>query len=192
MYDLPTTVNIEGESFDIRNNADYRMILDCFNALNDEELTKQERIYACLIIFYADINCIEDLSKLPDINKAIEGMYRFFNFNEEETTQNQLKLIDWDKDSTMVCSAINKVAGKEVRAVDYMHWWTFMGYYMAVGESVLSTVVGIRHKILTGKKLEDYEKKFKRDNPSYFTWNSKTADQTEAENWVQNMWNGGD
>ena len=49
----------------------------------------------------------------------------------------------------------------EVRTVPYMHWWTFLGYYMAIDrEDLYGTVLTIRHKKATGKKLEKYEKEF--------------------------------
>lgn len=64
-----------------------------------------------------------------------------------------------------------------------------MGYYMSIGEGSLSTIVSIRDKIMTGKKLEKYESKFKRDNPQYFNWNKNTVEQKEAEDWVKDIWN---
>ena len=54
MYEIPTTIELDGKEFNIRNNGDYRTILDCFNALQDAELNKQERLFASLIIFYQD------------------------------------------------------------------------------------------------------------------------------------------
>ena len=88
----------------------------------------------------------------------------------------------------MIVSAINNVAGKEVRAEEYIHWWTFVSYYMAIGESTLSTVVSIRHKMMTSEKLEKWETKYKRENSQYFVWNSKTVEEKEAEAWVLAQW----
>ena len=78
MYEIPTSITIEGQTFAIRNRGDYRVILDCFSALNDTELDSQERMIACLIIFYADINSVEDISNLPNQEEAIMKMYDFF------------------------------------------------------------------------------------------------------------------
>ena len=99
--------------------------------------------------------------------------------------------MDWKQDSQLICSAINKVANMEVRNVEYMHWWTFMGYYMAIGECPYSTILSIRDKIISGKKLEKHEKEFKQKNPRYFTWNSKTTEQQEADAWLKEVWNSG-
>ena len=35
MYELPTSITLKGIEHPIRNDGDYRMVLDCFNALND-------------------------------------------------------------------------------------------------------------------------------------------------------------
>lgn len=196
MYTLPTTVKIRDNDFKIRNKGDFRMVLDCFNALQDANLTQQERVISSLIIFYDDVHSYEDLCVLfkddEDLKLAIEKMYNFFNCNQKEVGAKQnYKLIDWDNDSQIICSAINNVANIEIRSLEYLHWWTFMGYYISIGESVLSTVVSIRHKIATGKKLEKYEKDFKKDNPNYFNFDYRTSEQREEDAKFRAMWEGG-
>ena len=193
MYEIPTKIFIEGEEFPIRNNGDYRMVLDCFKALQDAELNPKERVFCSLLIFYENINSIADINKFPDLEVAVKEMYNFFNCGKDQSVGKRMKhrLIDWDKDSQMICSAINKVANKEVRAEPYIHWWTFMGYYSAVGESLLANVLTIRDKLMRGKKLEKHEKEFKRDNPEYFVWNARTTDDEEADRLFNELWNNG-
>lgn len=193
MYEIPTKIFIEGEEFPIRNRGDYRMVLDCFKALQDAELNPKERVFCSLLIFYEDINSIADINKFPDLETAITEMYNFFNCGKDQSVGKRMRhrLIDWDKDSQMICSAINKVANTEVRAEPYIHWWTFMGYYSAVGESLLSTVLSIRDKLSRGKKLEKYEREFKNENPEYFVWNARTIDDEEADKLFNELWNNG-
>ncbi|MBR3644998.1 MAG: hypothetical protein IKN54_01135 [Lachnospiraceae bacterium] len=191
MYDIPTSIQVDGEEYTIRNRGDYRVILDCFAALEDSELNEQERLWACLIIFLEDCNDIEDVAQLDNIPEIVNQMYLFFNCGTESGVGKKVnhKLIDWDKDSQLICSAVNKVANKEIRLEPYIHWWTFMGYYTAIGESPLSTIISIRDKMLSGKKLEKYEKEFRRDNPQFFVWNSSTVAQTEADKLAKELWN---
>ena len=125
------------------------------------------------------------------VKQLVEKMFWFFNCGQEESKRSSPRLINWDKDEQLVCSAVNKVASKEIRAEKYIHWWTFMGYYLAVGDSALSTVVSIRYKITHNEKLEKHERKFREENPQYFNWDNKTAQQHEAEDWVLQMWNKG-
>ena len=189
MFELPTEIEINGEYYKIRKRGDYRMVLDVFSVLEDYTLTQTERILSALIIFYEDVNSIEEASSLPDMQEAVSKMFEFFNADRPAGKSSERKLIDWETDSAMIASAVNNVAGKEIRAEEYIHWWTFIGYYMAIGESTLSTVVSIRDKTLRGKKLEKWEKEFKRDNPQYFQWNHKTENDLEAEEWLKSVWN---
>jgi len=192
MYELPTTIEIKGQQFTVRNRGDYRTVIDCFKLLEDPECTKEERILACLVGFYEEINDVDDLSKFGDIIEAYQKMVWFFNCGqpEEYSNQSNAKLIDWEKDSMLICSAVNKVANTEIRAEKYIHWWTFMGYYMGIGECALSTIVSIRSKKSKGKKLEKYEQQFVRENPQYF-WNNQTLEEREFEAEIRKMWNNG-
>lgn len=194
MYCLPTTINIDNSKYAICKKGNYNMVLDCFEALNDSELCESERLTAALTIFYGDVT---DPGDIPLIFKGDEGviiaikkMFEFFNCGRSNIgAQLPYKLIDWTEDGQIICAAVNSVAGKEIRAEPYIHWWTFMGWFCSIGESVLSTVCSIRKKIITGQKLEKYEKEFKRDNPEYFIWNSKTAEQQEDERAIIDLWN---
>lgn len=194
MYEIPTSIQLEKQSYPIRNQGDYRMVLDCFKALNDQELSLEERIYASLIIFYEDMEDIEDLERFEDLEEAVRQMYIFFNCGVDlsEDERRNPRLIDWEKDEQIICSAVNNVAGSEVRALPYLHWWTFMGYYLAIGESPLATIVSIRSKIANHEKLEKYERKFQHDNPQYFKMDFRTEEDKRYDEMVKQIWNKGD
>lgn len=196
MYTIPISVDVGGRELKIRNKGDYRIVLDCFSALNDLELNTEERLFASLIIFYEDFEDLMDFQNIEEeeLSTAVIKMYEFFNCGEDSQNAKKVpyKLVDWDGDAQMICSAINKVANTEIRSVEYMHWWTFMGYYSAIGECPLATVIHIRDKIMRGSKLEKNEREFKYDNPQYFIWNSKTVEQQEAEDMIKQLWNSGD
>ena len=193
MYRLPTKVTVDDLEFNIRERGDFRMVLDCFKALQDEELSEDYRVLASLLIFYNEFNDFEDLRVYePQLNELVKEMYRFINGGEEQSpgAERDVSLVDWEQDSQLVCAAINNVANQEIRSVEYLHWWTFLGYYMSIGQSVLSTVVSIRDKIAHHKKLEQWEKDFKKNNPKYFVWR-QTAQEQDLNNLVRDIWNKG-
>jgi len=193
MYELPTSIDIDGEPFKIRDNGDFRMVLHCFEVLNAEDLNDREKIIAALMIFYEKLNTVESVLALKHVEDAIKNMFVFINCGqEEESKKAEATLIDWEKDSMLITSAINNVAGKEIRAEKYLHWWTFIGYYMAIGECPLSNIVAIRYKIAKGKKLEKHEKKFRDENPQYFNIDTRSVEQKQADNYINDLWNGGD
>lgn len=191
MYSIPTSIYIDGTEYRIRNNGDFRVILDCFQALGDIELTAKERLLAGLIIFYDDFSTIDDLEELP-VEQLVTEMYKFFNCGSDNVgSKTEKKLIDWEQDEQLICSAVNRVSGKEIRLEPYIHWWTFMGYFTAIGESPISTIISIRDKISRGTKLEKHERKYRNENPQYFIWNNKTIEEQEADKLVKEIWNSG-
>ena len=195
MYQLQKSVVIDDIQFNIRDDGDFRMVLDCFKALTDETMGEDLRVLASLLIFYNELESYENLTRLSEylVRKLIEEMYRFFNCGQDKSpgVRTDHNLIDWEQDEQIICASINKVANQEIRAIPYVHWWTFMGYYMGIGESVLSTVVSIRDKIVRHKKLEKWEQEFKKNNPGYFNWKSTTTEDREIENIIRELWNQG-
>lgn len=156
---LPETLDVGGTHFSIR--TDYRVILNIFQAFNDPELSDKEKCYVCLKCLYVDFEQIPP----ENLQEAIEKAYWFCDGGDRiKSSKPTPKLIDWKQDERIIFSAINKVAGTEVRAVEHMHWWTFLGYFFEIGEGTLSTVVAIRHKRMQGKKLEKGEQEFYKQN----------------------------
>ena len=191
MYNIPTSITVSDKEYRIRNNGDFRVILDCFQALSDIELTAQERLLAALIIFYEDFDTIENISS-DDTEQLVLSMFKFFNCNSESSnTGPNKKLIDWEQDEQLICSAINKVCNKEIRLEPYVHWWTFLGYFAAIGDAPISTIMQIRDKIISGKKLERHEREYRMNNPQYFIWNHKSIEEQEAEKLVKEIWDSG-
>lgn len=190
MYEIPTSITVDGSKFHIRNDGDYRVVLDCFSALQDAELDTKERVLVCLLIFYDTFTAVSDLYQCTQLNELVEEMYKFFNCGTEQTqgTHSNYKLIDWEQDAQLISSAVNAVAHTEIRSEPYIHWWTFMGYYTAIGECPLSTIITIRHKLVTQQKLEKYERKFRADNPQYFVWRSVSVEKNDADQLLKELW----
>ena len=194
MYELPTTVDIDGNVFHIRRKGDFRVILGCFAALQDDELDKEYKILTAIIIFYEEFDSLEDTNKYSEfLEKLALEMFKFINCgqNNQRGAESEISLINWEDDSQIICAAVNNVAKQEVRILEYLHWWTFLGYYMSVGQSVLSTVVSIRDKVYRGKKLDKWEQDFKKENPQFFVRKQPTIER-EFEEELRNLWNGGD
>jgi hypothetical protein len=196
MFELPTSVFIDGTEYPIRNKGDFRMVLDCFVALDDSELDSDYRVLTSLLIFYDGMQNEEDVWRIfgkEHIEEAIKKMFEFFNCNQPNAAGavTKHKLVNWETDAQLIAGAVNKVANKEVRAESYLHWWTFMGYYLNIGDSAFSTIVGIRNKVKTGKKLEKHEQEFKRDNPQYFVWDSQTTEDIQMNDYLRELWENG-
>lgn len=160
-WDLPLNVDINGNLHPIRNKCDYRVVLDAICALNDVDLTNDEKIKCALLIFY------EDISKIDDFETAVKEMFRIINGGETEDNSQEQKpsLMDWEHDFPQIAPPVSRVLGYDVRTPDrYCHFWTFLGAYMEIGECNFSTIVSIRSKRLKGKKLDDWENEYIREH----------------------------
>ena len=195
MFELPTTITVNGKEYPIRNKGDYRMVFDCFSALTDDELDISYRAITALIIFIDGFETIEDvMSEFPTqeiFNEAVHQMYLWFNCGQEEVggVHTSKGVVDWEQDQQLIAGAINAVSHIEIRSLLYLHWWTFLGYYFNIGEGAFSTIVSIRSKISKGKKLEKHEQDFKRSNPQYFvSRQKKTAEELSFEDELRKLW----
>lgn len=152
---LPTAIKIKGVNYKIR--TDYRDILRIVLAFNDDDLTDREKIYVCLKQLYIDL----DTMPTEHIEEAYKAAVSFIDCNMEKDKKAKPRLINWEKDEPLIFPAINKVAGFEVRGVEYMHWWTFMGYFQGIDNNdTWGFVLTIRQKQAKHKKLEKHEQAF--------------------------------
>ena len=157
---LPTSVNVSGKEYNIR--SDYRAILDICTALNDPELSDGERAACVLAIFYPDFETIPP----SDYDAAIAECFRFINCGESERpSRKNLRLVNWEKDFNYIVAPINRVLGKEVRAAEYMHWWTFIAaYYEIGGDCLFAQIVHIRNLLQSGKPLDKQDREWYQKN----------------------------
>lgn len=151
---LPKSLEVNGVSYSI--DSDFRNILQIFAAFNDDELKDNEKTYICLRRLYTEFEKIP----VSDYAEAYKAASDFIECYTRSDTPGP-KVIDWEKDEQLIFAAVNKVAGTEIRAVPFMHWWTFLGYFQGIDRDDLwSFILTIRQKKAKHKKLEKYESEF--------------------------------
>lgn len=154
-WGLPVTATIGGVTYQL--NTDFRDVLEIIKYLNDTTKPEYIRWIIAISLFFE-----EEIPREYQ-EDAAKFLFNFISYDNQEAKPGH-KLIDWQQDASMIISDINKVAGKEIRAEKYIHWWTFLSYFYGIGEGQLSTIVGIRSKKAKGKKLEKWEQEYYRDN----------------------------
>ena len=176
-YNLPTQLEVGGKEYDIR--TDYRAILDILAAQNDPDLTDWEKAECLLVILYPD----RDSIPLSDEKEAVEKGVAFIDYSidTEAARRPQPRVMDWEQDAALIIPAVNKVAGREIRAAEYIHWWTFLGWFMEIGDGTFSQVLAIRQKKARGKKLEKYEQEFARNHPELVELKKRISEEQQEE-----------
>ena len=156
--DLPKSINLNGEEWAIRTH--FQDVLKIIVAFGDPNLEANEKIYVCLTILYENFeDMTEDLYE-----SAFKNAIRFIDCEMPESKRGKYsaRTMDWEQDEKILFPAINKIAGYEVRSVPYLHWWTFMGYFMEIStDGVFGNVLRLRQKKRNRKTpLDKAEKEF--------------------------------
>lgn len=163
---LPETLTVGGVEYPIR--TDYRNVLQVFEAFQDPELTQEEKWIVAIYLLIEDFSCADDVLQAAqdgfDLGEAMKQISWFISAGQPEKQVLEQPTYNWTQDEQMIFSAVNKVAGRETRELEYLHWWTFLGYFNEVGEGTFSFIVSIRNKLNKGKKLEKHEKEFLSHN----------------------------
>ena len=156
LWQLPQSAVFGGKTYAI--HADYRDILEIFTYLQDPDLPESFRWSIALALFYEQ--------PIPEEHtlEAAQYLSWFIRCAQEEPKKQTPKLLDWEQDAPEIIADVNKVAGCEIRSKPFLHWWTFLSWFHAIGEGQLSTLVSIREKLSRGKKLESWEKEFYGQN----------------------------
>lgn len=181
---LPKILLVDDKNYPIR--TDYRDILQIFEAFQDPELKQEEKWIVAIYLLFEDFSCAEDVFSAVEngfnIEEAIKQLCKFISAGSPEKEVLEKPTYSWQKDEQIIFSAVNKVAGREVRNLEYLHWWTFLGYFNEIGEGTFSFIVGIRHKLNKGKKLEKYEREFLSHNKEMVRLERpKTREELEEE-----------
>ena len=140
--------------------ADFRDVLEIIAYLQDPDLPEFIRWQIALALFY------EPAVSPEHSHGAMEYLAWFLTGGCPESDRPGPKLLDWQQDAPAIVSDVNKAAGQEIRALPFLHWWTFLSWFHAMGEGQVSTLVALRDKLRRGKKLEPHEQEFYRRNRS--------------------------
>lgn len=181
---LPETLEVGDEEYPIR--TDYRNILDVFEAFQDPDMIQEEKWIVAIYLMFEDFSCTDDVLQATqdgfNLEEAIQQISWFISAGQPEKQVLAKPTYNWKQDEQIIFSAVNKVAGRETRELEYLHWWTFLGYFNEVGEGTFSFIVGIRHKLNNGKKLEKHEKEFLAQNKELVKLEKpKTKEEQEQE-----------
>lgn len=177
-WDLPTALTVGGQSWAI--HGDFRDVLDVIGWLDGaegENLLPEERWYVALALFY------RDFPQMPQdcCPEAAQKLAEFIAGGRTDSGPAGPRLLDWQQDAPMIVAGVNRAAGCEVRALPFLHWWSFLAWFSAIGEGPLATVVAIRDKLRRGKKLEAWEMSYYRAHRAEIDLRPARSEAEQAE-----------
>lgn len=158
LWRLPQSAELGGARYAI--HSDYRDVLGILAWLNGSaapELDAQTRWYVAMRLFYPDF------AAMPRAvwGEAAQALADFLTGGRPQPAAAPgPRLLDWQQDAPLIAAGVSAAAGQDVRALPYLHWWSFLAWFDAIGEGTLATVVALRDKLRRGKKLEAWELDF--------------------------------
>lgn len=154
LWSLPVQVTLAGKHYHL--HTDYRDILEIFSYLEDPDLPEPVRWRIAMALFYEE--------PVPEgaWQAALDYLVAFLSCGREENPGP--RLMDWKQDAPAILAGVNRVAGQEIRALPYVHWWSFLSWFHAMEPGQLSTLVSIRDRLRRGKPLEPWQQEFYRAN----------------------------
>ena len=183
-WNLPTSLEVHGQMYAIR--TDFRVILNLLTDLNDPDLYEpdadmQEKVYVGMYLMLDAL--YEDFEHMPaeDMQEAAQKAVDFIDMGIKDDGKRKPHTMDWQQDAPVIIPAINRIQGCEIRALPYLHWWTFLGAYMEIGECLFSQIVNIRLKKAKHKKLEKWERDFYNANKSLIDFKKKISEEQQKE-----------
>lgn len=146
---LPKVLNVNGKFLPIR--TDFRVVLNLFPMFDDPELSNAEKAYVTVKRLY---EC--DITP-EDFAEAVKQAYWYIDGGEMPKSEpEKARIIDWQKDERMIMPAVSKTIGvPDIRALPYLHWWTFLGCFGEVGDGLMTTVLTLRRKQAEGKLTKE-------------------------------------
>lgn len=143
---LPT----EYEGFPI--DSEFQVGIQIMQALEDEELTKQEQMGVALSLLFLQEDDLGRPLPFPDAQTAVDGLLWFLTgWNHDHNSKNdKTKVTDYDIDQWRIYSAFRQHYGINLNT-DKLHFWEFMGLLTTLPECAYTRVIDIRSKKITGK-----------------------------------------
>ena len=154
LWQLPRQVTVGGREVEI--DPDFRSVLRIFRHFQNEQLPEFLRWEVALTLFYR-----EDIPA-EHRQEAMEQLAQFVTCGQPGKPGP--RLLDWEHDAMAIVADVNRVAGREVRELEFLHWWTFLSWFHAIGEGQLSSLVELRRKLSRGEKLDEHQRQFYREH----------------------------
>ena len=170
---LPRSLDIGGDNVAI--DADFRNVLEILSAFEDGDLTEGEQRKLLIDRLYSE--------PVADLGDALAQAYWFLSGGSERKSSGRGKdygqLYSWVQDRLYILSAVDAVLGYSCRHKRFVHWWDFLGAWMAVTESAISSAIHLRKRKKQGPLTKEERKQWDED-PDFYELRTTSDDAADA------------
>ena len=149
---LPSAVQIDEVAVPI--NTDFRVCLRIIIAMEDEELTTQEKLSVMLQLLYGNDIPANTTSAVEMGIRFLDAISGTTNGGQQEAS-NEGRLYSFSHDATYIFSAFRQSHGIDLEKED-MHWWKFVTLFMDLdSECFFCTLINLRRQRQKGKMTKE-------------------------------------
>lgn len=177
----PTKIKVNNKIYDI--NYDFRTVIRCIEACEDEELTLYEKQYIIIKNIYK-----EDIPD-EDYEQAYLQACKFIDLGNQYDFQTSSKerTYSFTKDGNYIFSGINSTHKIDIDEKENLHWWKFMALFMDMdNECFFSELVYFRRRKAEGK-LSKSEKKQYNELKNIIDLDKKAKMSKEKEKFLKEL-----
>lgn len=158
MNKFPTKIRLGNDILEI--NTDFRECLNIITMLEDNDLTKQDKIELMLELLYKDTSKINQ----DNIEEAVKKAVLFLdadenkknNDSDEEYDIKPKRVYSFTQDAKYIYSSIKKSHDVDLETIGYLHWWKFVYYFFDLDEkSFFSQMIYLRSQRNKGKLTKE-------------------------------------
>lgn len=158
MLKLVRTLNVGGVDREI--NCDFETGIAIMQQLERTDLSDIEKAYVARGILFVDPIPPAQWAEADD--RAAWFLDGGWGLSESVGSPTG-RLYSWSQDLRFIIQATDKVLGYSSRATEDLHWWTFLGAFSEIDESVFGMLVHQRRLRQTGKQSRE-DKEWWSDN----------------------------
>lgn len=150
--------------------------------MQNNKISEKEKILQTLQLFYKDI------SKIKNVEKAIENIIWFYkcgkeeNINSENKKNNKKQIYSYEFDDELIYDAFKNQYGIDLQDIEYLHWWKFKAMFEGLKEdNQIVKIMGYRAMDISKIKDKNERKRYKEIQKLYALPDMRTKEQKEAD-----------
>lgn len=167
----------------IKINTDFRISILFELLMQDNTVSKKEKILQSLQLYYPD------LDKIKDFDKAIQDMLWFYRCGKElaDSKENNIvernnQIYSYEFDDDKIYSAFMEQYNIDLQDIKYLHWWKFKALFNALSENTqFVKIMGYRAMNVNEIKDKKMKKQYRKLQKMYALPDMRTEEEKEYD-----------
>lgn len=167
----------------IKINTDFRISILFELLMQDNTVSKKEKILQSLQLYYPD------LDKIKDFDKAIQDMLWFYRCGKEladskenNNVERNKQIYSYEFDDDKIYSAFMEQYNIDLEDIKYLHWWKFKALFNALSEKTqFVKIMGYRAMNVNEIKDKKMKKQYRKLQKMYALPDMRTEEEKEYD-----------